>query len=223
MPLPEDWYKDLTPGSHWDEVWDEDSIFQVSQRGAKALETKWARHTKKWLPQLKRSVGRGLFGLGRPEIAWRQLYRALYLKRWPSGLSREEERLLQLSRLTQRFNPAYTQGLETDNVLNPEVQTALPSSESLLKALKKYAAVVKKETYQPMVKDLEAQATVTGKLIQPFCLEVYALTGPELCTSEASENMFLNDLRRGSHTRNLRVSPAMYKTLPAFFSLYGGL
>ena len=220
MPLPQDWYKDLTHGPHWEEVHLEDEIFEVTQRGAKALETKWSRHTGKWLKQLKRAVSCGVFGLGTPECDWRFLYKALYSKRWPSGLSREEKRLLHLARAVNGFHRSYTQGIETDHVLNPEAPRALPSSESLLRGLKRLAALVKAETFKPMVKNLLAQQKVSGKLIQPLCDQVYANTARKDCSLSAAENMFVNDLQRGSHAKNLRVSPTMYRTLPAFFALH---
>lgn len=224
MPNPHDWYSDLQGGAHWDEVLLEDEVFKVSQRGAQALQAKWERRTKDWKKVLISSLRGGLFGMGSPVADWRQVYNAIYSKRWPSGLTRRERRLIQLAVASHSFNPSWTQGLTSQNTFGPEDTLHVPPGPEaeMLKAFRKYANAVEAKIYTPMEKDLKAQLKVTRSLILDACERVYP-NNPKACTPDRAGNMFLNDLQRGSHASNLRVSPTMYRVLPAFFSLYQGL
>jgi len=216
MPLNNQWFNDQEDHALACARYG-DCIFDVVQGGAADLEAQWSRLSQSWNKLIDKAVQGRFLGLGAPIVDRRWLSFVLFQpsRLWPSGLSKEETQLLKLAKAVVAYYPMYAQGIERGTATDAE---RVESNEATLAALKKFAALFKRQIGLPMWKAYNSVSDLKAKEIAPLCKATYG----EECSYAEARGMFQGDLERGWKLKTLEVAPPTYRVFPYFLSWISG-
>jgi hypothetical protein len=207
-----------------------DDIFDQAQLGAKSIDMAWKAKAREWKNLMGRAVKDWVRRYWSDEadvlpgahpklpgtpVSMTWLYWVLFQgpSNWPSGLGPEEKALLKLAVASAKYAPLYLQGVKIDRKWDITIDPRDQFSDSqTARAMKKYAAIFKKEVAEPMFKAYRQEAIDKSAIIQRLCAELYK----EPCGRQEAADMFFGDMERGWKAKTLDVSPAMYRVFPAY-------
>jgi len=146
-----------------------------------------------------------LFGLGTPLVDVEWLLEVLFSppRTWPMGLTEDEIEILKIATAVAQYVSFGARG----------AQATPGSDENTLLAMKKLAALFRKNIAVPMYREYDKGVQRAGARIAPLCPDLY----DESCTVEDAKGIFQGDMQRGWRASTLRVRPETQKVLPLFW------
>jgi len=192
-----------------------DCIYDVVQDGALEIEKEWEKIAKPWNLLIDKAVKGRFMGLGSPVVDRRWLSYVLFqpTRVWPSRLSDDEKQLLELARAAAMYHSLADQGVEVDTIRgDTTAPDKIESDAATLKAMQKYAALIKQHIALPMYRVYDQVAQEKAKEIMPMCQAVYG----ESCSEKEAIGIFKGDLQRGWKLSTLMVSPTTERVLRPF-------
>ena len=217
MPGPSLYFPDGIPPSVQRLV-DPDEIHRLVQAALKKEAGRWEK-----LSPLAANIADGdrpwyrrVFG-GGSDIPPNWLVSSLYLdpKKWPSGLSARQKKLLLLLRRVRDLS--FPAARFTYTSLAEGAAGSAPSPDDLLQAFKQMAKDTEKDILRPMWRGYNAMLERVGGEIEPLCMAIYG----EACEKGDGAGIANADIRDAVKVNRLPLTPAQTRTLETFLLVYG--